>query len=218
MVDIYTRHQRKIQKRFGTEKLASAHTSTIITQEIPDDHAAFISSRDFFFLSTVNEIGEPTVSYKGGAPGFVQVMDSKTLLFPSYDGNGMFLSMGNVAATSKIGLLFIDFETPHRVRLQASASIINDDSILESFPGAQMVVRAEVNSVFLNCGRYIHRHQRVDSSKYVPDMDGNQPFPAWKCIDHIQAVLPDADKGRAQANGGTITAEEYVQRVLRGEP
>jgi predicted pyridoxine 5'-phosphate oxidase superfamily flavin-nucleotide-binding protein len=218
VVDIYTHHQREIQKEFGTEKLASAHTSTIITQEIPEDHAAFISSRDFFFLSTVNEFGEPTVSYKGGAPGFVRVMDSKTLLFPSYDGNGMFLSMGNVAATSKIGLLFMDFETPHRVRLQASASILNDASVLESFPGAQLVVRAEVNSVFLNCGRYIHRHQRVDSSEYVPDMDGNQPFPAWKRIDHIQSLLPDADKRRAQASGGTITAEEYMQRVLRGEP
>ena len=218
MVDIYTRHQRSIQHAFGTEELARAHTSTIITEEIPGDHTAFISSRDFFFLSTVNEIGEPTVSYKGGAPGFVQVLDSKTLLFPSYDGNGMFLSMGNVAATSKIGLLFMDFETPHRVRLQASASIVNDEAILESFPGAQLVVRAEVNSVFLNCGRYIHRYQRVESSKYVPDADGDQPFPAWKRIDQMQAVLPNSDKGRAQATGGTITAEEYMQRVLRGEP
>ncbi|MEH6569140.1 MAG: pyridoxamine 5'-phosphate oxidase family protein [Halioglobus sp.] len=218
MTDIYTDEQRKMQEEFGTQQLAAVHSAIIITDDIPEDHEAFIASRDFFFLSTVNELGEPTVSYKGGAPGFVQVLDSKTLVFPSYDGNGMFLSMGNIESAKKIGLLFMDFETPHRVRVQASASLVKEGPLMESFPGAQMVVRAEVDSVFLNCGRYIHKHQRLSSSEYVPDAQGNQPFPAWKRIDLIQDALPEADKGRAASGGGTITAQEYGERVLRGEP
>ena len=50
-------------------------------------------------------------------PGFVQVVDERTLAFPNYDGNGMYLSMGNLAATHAVGLLFIDFERQRRLRV-----------------------------------------------------------------------------------------------------
>ena len=218
MTDFYTPEQRKLQEDFGAQHLAASHTETIITEEIPEDHSAFIASRDFFFLSTVSEQGEPTVSYKGGAPGFIRVLDEKTQVFPSYDGNGMFLSMGNIAANAKIGLLFIDFELPHRVRVQATASLVRDGELLDAFPGAQMVVEARVDSIFLNCGRYIHRQQKGSQSKFVPDEDGKQPFPAWKRVDLVQEVSPEADQGRAEEEGGTITAEEYYAGVQRGEP
>lgn len=218
MTELYTTEQYRLQEAFGTQDLAAAHKTLIVTDDIPEDHAAFIASRDFFFLSTVNDRGEPTVSYKGGAPGFVRVVDSKTLIFPSYDGNGMFMSMGNITATGKIGLLFMDFETPHRVRVQATATAFTEGQLLENFPGAQMAVCATVDSVFLNCGRYIHPHQRVSSSRHVPDNEGRQPLATWKRIDGLQEVLPEADKGRAENEGGTITTEEYMEKVLRGEP
>jgi hypothetical protein len=125
----------------------------------------------------------------------------------------MLLSMANIAIAKKIGLLFMDFETPHRVRVQASATLVKEGPLLDSFPGAQLVVRAEVDSVFVNCGRYIHQHQRISSSEYVPDDQGNQPFPAWKRIDLIQDALPEADRERAEADGGTITAEDYGESV-----
>ena len=208
MADFYTESQQQLQARYGTEPLAAAHEATIVSDTIPEEHALFISSRDYFFLSSVNDKGEPTVSYKGGAPGFVRVVDEKTLLFPSYDGNGMFLSMGNIAATGKIGMLFMDFETPHRVRVQATASVHTEGELLESYPGAQLLVEARVDSAFINCARYIHPHQRVSSSPYVPDAEGNQPYPAWKRIEELQPVLPEADQGRAEKVGGTISVEE----------
>ena len=62
-----------------------------------------------FFLATADADGRPTCSYKGGDPGFVRVVDDRTLAFPNYDGNGMYLSMGNVAANPEVGLLFLDF-------------------------------------------------------------------------------------------------------------
>lgn len=218
-LDFYTEDQRQLQDDFETRRLADTLAAVSLSGELADVPAAFIESRDFFFLSTVTANGEPTVSYKGGAPGFVRVLDSKTIAFPSYDGNGMFLSMGNIIASAKIGMLFIDFETPHRLRVQATARVAaKDDPIVEEFPGADLVVVATVDGAFINCGRYIHKHIRAEASRYVPDADGAQPLAAWKRIDALQDVLPPADQGRAEAEGGTIDAAEYAERMRQGQP
>ena len=75
-----------------------------------------------FFLATCDADGNPQCSYKGGDPGFVRVVDDRTLAFPVYDGNGMFLSLGNIRAHANVGMLFIDFEHPNRVRVNGVAS------------------------------------------------------------------------------------------------
>ena len=213
---LYGDTQRTLQDHFDTRGLADVHTLTIMQPTIDDAQRAFIESRDFFFLSTVGDDGWPTVSYKGGPVGVVGVEDESTVVFPGYDGNGMFLSAGNIEASARVGLLFIDFETPNRLRLHATASVLLDDPALERYPGAQFLVRAAVDNVFINCGRYIHRHERVLSSAYVPADDGSQPFPAWKRIAELQPFLPDTDQGRAETAGGTITPEEYERRVADG--
>jgi predicted pyridoxine 5'-phosphate oxidase superfamily flavin-nucleotide-binding protein len=101
---------RGLQDEFDSRTLADTLEAVIVHPQLDEEAVAFIESRAFFFLSTVNADGQPTVSHKGGAPGFVRVVDPETIVFPSYDGNGMFLSMGNIAAGAKIGMLFIDFE------------------------------------------------------------------------------------------------------------
>lgn len=214
--DFYGDAQRALQDAFDTRQLADAHQLSIIAEGIDDDRKAFIESRDFFFLSTVGADGFPTVSYKGGPTGVVHVEDERTIVFPSYDGNGMFLSMGNIGASAKIGLLFIDFETPNRLRLHATATVHSDDAAAERFPGAELIVRARVDNTFINCARYIHPHTRVSSSEYVPDESGAQPFPAWKRIDLIQPFLPPADQGKAEAAGGEIDVDEYGRRLADG--
>ena len=97
-----------------------------------------IESRDMFFLSTIDHQGRPTVSYKGGDPGFVRVIDNKTIAFPCYDGNGMFYSMGNLMGNGQVGMLFIDFEKPHRLRLQGIANVENGDPLLQNYAEAQL--------------------------------------------------------------------------------
>lgn len=216
-MDFYTEPQRELQDHYETRPLADAVAMAIVETELSDRHTPFIESRDFFFLSTVNDAGEPTVSYKGGDVGTVKVLDPKTLAFPAYDGNGMFLSMGNIAATAKIGMLFIDFETPNRVRVQATAKYQADDPLLAEFPGAIGIVRATVDQAFVNCARYIHKHRRVEASKYVPDENGEQPYPSWKRIDGLQPFLPPQDQGKADAEGGVITQEDYGRALAQGE-
>ncbi len=213
----YTDPQRKIQELFESRRLADAVEKAIVTEQLDERHIGFIASRDYFFISTVNAAGEPTVSYKGGDVGTVAVLDDKTLAFPAYDGNGMMLSLGNISDTAKIGLLFIDFETPNRIRVQATASLHHDDELLAQYPGALMIVRAHIDRVFLNCARYIHPHRRLSTSKYVPAADASQPFPAWKRIDGLQGSLRPVDEGKAEQHGGLITEEQYGEALMKGE-
>ena len=124
MSRLYQPQHRALQDRFDSRPMADRIELIAAKTEIDDMARAFIESRDMFFLSSVDHQGRPTVSYKGGDPGFVRVLDAKTLAFPSYDGNGMYFSMGNIAANPEIGCLFIDFEKPFRLRLQGRAELV----------------------------------------------------------------------------------------------
>lgn len=209
--------QRALQQRFQTGRMADLLEQVIVHPEIQEAERAFIEARDMFFLATVDGSGQPTCSYKGGDPGFVKVVDPATLAFPSYDGNGMFLSMGNIRATARVGLLFIDFETPHRLRIQGTAAVREADPLLAAYPGADLVVRVAVSQVFVNCSRYVHRYQRVKASRYVPRAGCETPFAEWKRIDVVQEALPPRDAGKTAKAGGTITIEEYEAKRHAGE-
>jgi predicted pyridoxine 5'-phosphate oxidase superfamily flavin-nucleotide-binding protein len=216
MPTIYGPEQRRLQDEFDTRRVADVLEAFIVKPVLDDDARAFIAARRYFFLSTVNESGHPTVSYKGGAPGFVRVIDDSTLVFPSYDGNGMFLSTGNIAADSRIGMLFMEFDPPHRLRVHANATVSADDPMISEFPGADLVVRAVVTEAFVNCPRYI-APQSDGTSKYVPDADGQAPLPGWKKVDALQPFLPERFQGLAEAEGDVITPEEYARRLHVGE-
>jgi hypothetical protein len=217
MDTFYHDDQRALQARFQTGKMADLLEQVIVHSEVQEAERAFIESRDMFFLATVDGGGQPTCSYKGGDPGFVKVVEPATIAFPSYDGNGMFLSMGNIRATAGVGLLFIDFETPHRLRVQGTASVAEQDPLLAGYPGADLVVRVAVSRIFVNCSRYVHKYQRIRASRYVPRDQCETPFAEWKRIDLVQEALPPRDAGRAAKAGGTITVEEYEAKRAAGE-
>ena len=168
MASLYYDEHRALQEEYNTVKLAERLDTGWVHDEIGPDEAAFIGSRDMFFLSTVDPDGMPTVSYKGGSTGFVKVLDANTLVFPGLDGNGMWYSMGNIEGQSKVGLLFIDFETPHRVRVQGHARMLRDDPLMAEYTEAKYLVKIEVTKAWVNCPRYIHKYQKVSQNKYVP--------------------------------------------------
>jgi uncharacterized protein len=207
MSQLYGETHRAFQDQHDTRRLADRLESLARTEFDANDRA-FIGSAPFFFLSTVDERGRPTVSYKGGAPGFVRVSGPSELVFPVYDGNGMFLSLGNITGTSQVGLLFICFETARRLRVQGVAQIVANDGA-DRAPGAIHLVRIVASQIFVNCGRYIHKLSAQRLSPHVPDQCGRQPFPAWKRIDVIADALPDRDKDRVMAAGGPIPVEAY---------
>ena len=217
MATFYSEAQRAMQARFHSGKMAELLEQAIVHSEVQDAEREFIESRDMFFLATVDGEGHPTCSYKGGDPGFVRVIDPATIAFPSYDGNGMFLSMGNIRTTAQVGLLFIGFEKPHRLRVQGAASIADADPLLAEYPGADLVVRIAVSRIFVNCSRYVHQYRRVKGSRYVPRAGCETPFAEWKRIDLVQEALPPRDIGRTDQAGGTITVEEYENKLAAGE-
>lgn len=198
---VYHAGMRRLQDRFDTRRLADRLEEKLERTTFTAEDRGFIESRQFFFLATADSEGQPDCSYKGGAPGFVRVTDFNELAFPSYDGNGMFRSLGNVLVNPAVALLFVDFERPNRLRVNGRASIRDDDPLLESFAGAQLVVRVRALRIFPNCPRYIHRMSITESSPYVPRTGYTPPVPKWKCFDMFRDVLPRGDPARKDHDG-----------------
>ena len=196
MTALYHDAQRRLQDRFDTRRLADRIEERIVHDFIDEHDAEFIAARDMFFLATVDPDGHPNCSYKGGDPGFVRVLDEHTIAFPNYDGNGMYISMGNALATREVGMLFIDFERRNRMRVNGSASVDENDELLAAYPYAQFIMRVEVREVFPNCPRYIHHYQLVERSRFVPKKTGRPPVPDWKRDDWACDVLPAGDPAR----------------------
>lgn len=211
-------NQRAFQDKFDTRRVADLIEAGFVVNEVSETDQAFIESRDMFWLSTIDESGSPTVSYKGGDPGFIKVIDSKTIAFPSYNGNGMFYSMGNINGSAKVGMLFMDFEKPNRMRLQGTATVSDDDPLMSEYNEAQLVVRVTVDSVWPNCPRYVHRMKKETPSRYVPREGVDTPLAGWKRVDIVQDALPAEDQGRADKEGGQISVEEWYGKVAAGDP
>jgi predicted pyridoxine 5'-phosphate oxidase superfamily flavin-nucleotide-binding protein len=192
----FSESSRAFQDRFDTRRLADRIDQRLVRDHITDEDRDFIVARDMLFLATADGEGRPQCSYKGGVPGFVRVLDPHTIAFPNYDGNGMYLSAGNIAANPHVGILFIDFEAQTRLRLNGIASERANDPLLAEFPGAQFIWRVHATEVFPNCPRYIHRYALVERSHFVPDVACEPPVPAWKTRDWSRDVLPATDPAR----------------------
>src|ERR1019366_10301496 len=100
---------RRLQDRFDTRRLADRIPELLGREALTVDDRNFVASQPIFILATADADGWPECSYKGGEPGFIRALDATHLAFPSYDGNGMFKSLGNVPVNPHVGLLFISF-------------------------------------------------------------------------------------------------------------
>jgi predicted pyridoxine 5'-phosphate oxidase superfamily flavin-nucleotide-binding protein len=199
MSALYEESHRRLQRQFDTQRLADRIEERLFRSALTDEDRAFIERLDLFFLATVNSRGEPSCSYKGGDPGFVRVLDPHTLVFPCYDGNGMYLSMGNVAENGNVGMLFIDLCSPKRLRVNGTARIEPPTFVAPVFPGAQFVVAVAIREVFPNCPRYIHKYALVERSQFVPHEGTTTPVPKWKQMDWARDVLPHGDPARSES-------------------
>jgi predicted pyridoxine 5'-phosphate oxidase superfamily flavin-nucleotide-binding protein len=191
----YHPSMRELQQRRETAALADRLAQVTLRSRFTDDDRAFIARASMVFVASADAQGRPDCSYKGGLPGFVRVADDATLLIPDYDGNGMYRSWGNLLANPQVGLLFIDFEQPRRLRVNGRAELITDDAaLIASFDGAVFVVRLHAEGIFPNCPRYIHRMQLLEHSVYAPRADYTPPQPAWKTFDVFRDALPARDR------------------------
>jgi predicted pyridoxine 5'-phosphate oxidase superfamily flavin-nucleotide-binding protein len=187
---MYHDGSRRLQDRFDSRRLADRLETVTVHAAFTADDRAFIQRCAMFFLATADADGSPDCSYKGGRPGFVRVLDDRTLAFPSYDGNGMYRSLGNILVNPRVGLLFVDFERPGRVRVNGTAELRPDDPLIAEFPGAELIVRVRADRIFPNCPRYVHRMQMIEESVYAPCAGHTPPVPGWKTMEAFRDVLP----------------------------
>jgi predicted pyridoxine 5'-phosphate oxidase superfamily flavin-nucleotide-binding protein len=188
--DAYHAGMRALQDRFDSRRIADRLEQITMHDVFSDGDREFIERSSMFFLATADADGFPDCSYKGGVPGFVRVVGSSSLVFPNYDGNGQFRSLGNVAVNNQVALLFVDFEHPNRLRVHGTASLHDDAELLSGFEGAQLVVRVEATRIFPNCPRYIHRMHLEEQSVYAPHPGHVPPVPDWKQMDLFKDYLP----------------------------
>jgi hypothetical protein len=188
---MYHSASRDLQDRFGSRALADRLFEKLHRDRFSDDDKAFIESAPFFFLATADAEGRPDCSYKGGLPGFVRVMSPECMVFPDYDGNGMFKSLGNIEANPNVGLLFIRIDDkPGRLRVNGRAKLLIDDPMMADVPGAQLLIQVTPEHIFPNCPRNIPHLELKEHSIYAPKQDTPPVEPAWKGFDLFKDVVP----------------------------
>jgi hypothetical protein len=192
---MYHPGMRELQDLRDTRRIADRLEEVVARASLTDEDRAFIERSAMFFIATADADGQPDCSYKGGLPGFVRVPDATTLAIPDYDGNGMYRSWGNVRVNPHVGLLFLDFEQPRRLRVNGTAAVVPDDPLQAAFPGCVFVVRVRIARVFPNCPRYLHRMQLMEHSAHAPRPDYQPPVPAWKGYEVFRDYLPARDRG-----------------------
>jgi predicted pyridoxine 5'-phosphate oxidase superfamily flavin-nucleotide-binding protein len=188
---MYHEGSRGLQDRFGSRALADRLLEVTHRTRFSEDDTRFIERACFFFIATADAAGRPDCSFKGGPEGFVRVVAPDELVFPDYDGNGMFKSLGNLSVNPNVGLLFLRVgEKRGRLRVNGRAQLSFDDPAIADLPGAQALVRVTAEHIFPNCPRYIPKLELTEESIYVPKAGCEPVEPAWKEFESFRDVVP----------------------------
>ena len=191
---MYHDGMRRLQDARETRALADRLEAVTVHTAFDEDDRAFITRAAMCFVATTDAKGHPDCSYKGGMPGFVHILDERTLCIPDYDGNGMYRSWGNVLVNPHVGLLFIDFEAQDRIRVNGTAKLVTEGPLLASFPGAAFAVRVTATRIFPNCPRYVHKMKLLEYSVHAPRPGHVPPVPGWKQSETFRDYLPPRDR------------------------
>lgn len=167
---------RAFQASMGTESMWADFKGHREFDRIGPDEAAFIAGRDSFYIATVGENGWPYVQHRGGQPGFLKVVDEKTLAFPDYRGNLQYLSVGNLSTEARAALILVDYPRRARMKIFTRTEIVQVDE------------RPELAELVLEPG-YKAKVERIILLHLVA-FD-------WNCPQHITPRYTEAEIGEA---------------------
>ncbi|MFI6503907.1 pyridoxamine 5'-phosphate oxidase family protein [Nonomuraea typhae] len=122
------------------------------------DERAFVEQRDSFYLATVSETGWPYIQHRGGPPGFLHVIDERTLGFADFRGNRQYITRGNLDHDDRVSLFLMDYANQVRLKIFGRARVIEDDQSLAVAGYAARVERAmliDVEGLSWNCPQHI---------------------------------------------------------------
>jgi len=128
---------RQVEEDTSPVPLSPKSTPSVILSE---EQQGWIARADTFFITSFHAESGADTSHRGGNPGFVRSVDGNTLLWPDYNGNGMFQTLGNIVANPNVGLLFIDFAYGRTLQLTGQARIIWEAELVEQVVGAERLV------------------------------------------------------------------------------
>ncbi|MAF83092.1 MAG: pyridoxamine 5'-phosphate oxidase [Chromatiales bacterium] len=144
------------QQRWQTIHLwDQVRRTRLLLDHIPEEFQERVHQAPFFFLATSDDHGACDCSFKGGGPGLIQIINSKQLAFPDFNGNGAFMSVGNILKNPQVGMLFIDFSDGARLRVNGRASVHDDGEVMELFPDHPRVILVEIEQVVPNCAAHV---------------------------------------------------------------
>ncbi|MDX2264816.1 MAG: pyridoxamine 5'-phosphate oxidase family protein [Hyphomicrobiales bacterium] len=183
------------QDRFDGRRLADRLDQVTKHAAFTDDDRALIAGAPFFFIASAHD-GYVDCSIKAGDPGFVRIIEPNVIEYPEYDGNSQYRTLGNIARSPAVGLLFMKFDgKSYKLRVNGRATIHDDVETLKAHHGAKLVVRI-VCEMYPNCPRYAPNLVDGTPSLYPPRPGAPSPAPEWKSMEIVADVLPAGDPHR----------------------
>lgn len=170
--------EQKAQKRFGTSTRAAAFYANHMLDHLNLPMQQFLARQEMAFIATADATGACDCSFRAGTPGFVQVLDAKTLAYPEYRGNGVLATVGNILENPQIGMIFLDyFQSTIGLHVNGKARILSPDDItsLPNLPAGMVEatrlkrgrrpdawVVIDVEEAYIHCSKHVPLLKRLD--------------------------------------------------------
>jgi len=191
----FTPAVKAVQARKGSrQQYARAERGRGWQSTVTPDLEGFVAGLDMFYLGTATADGQPYIQYRGGSPGFLKVLDDRTLGFADFGGNRQYLTVGNLSENPKAFLFLMDYANSQRVKVWGTAKVVEDDpALLErlrdpEYPGkVERAVVFTVEAWDVNCPQHIHK--RFSQAQVAP------------VIERLQARIADLESQLAARNG-----------------
>jgi predicted pyridoxine 5'-phosphate oxidase superfamily flavin-nucleotide-binding protein len=168
-----------MQERYGSRKAYSRAEQSGDQFLLSGQEIGFIQSRDGFYMSTVGANGWPYVQFRGGVPGFLRVMDARTLAFADYRGNRQYISMGNIQDNGKVALILLDYARQQRLKIWAEATIHYAEDVpdwvekvhVKGYDAkVERVIKLNIRAYDWNCQQHITPRYTLEQIKNSPQL------------------------------------------------
>ncbi|MBY0461024.1 MAG: pyridoxamine 5'-phosphate oxidase family protein [Gemmataceae bacterium] len=162
---------------------------------VTPDLVEFLADLDMFYLGTATADGQPYIQYRGGSPGFLKVLDDRTLAFADFGGNRQYITLGNLSENPKAFLFLMDYASRRRVKVWGTARAVEGDAALlgrlgdPGYPGkVERAIVFTVEAWDTNCPQHIHQRFPQRQVRQV--------------VEDLQTRIADLERQLAEALGG----------------
>jgi predicted pyridoxine 5'-phosphate oxidase superfamily flavin-nucleotide-binding protein len=158
---MFTPAVKRLQQDDGSRAAhARSETAKFPTRDrLTSRETDFIASRDSFYMASVSETGWPYVQHRGGPPGFIKVLDDRSIGFADYPGNRQFVSFGNIGGDDRVSLILMDYPNRRRLKILGHARLVDPTSLPDLIgPREVSVARGVIVALEAfdwNCPQYI---------------------------------------------------------------